>query len=351
MPTRLPLTLITSSDLPWKVYAPSFPAARATSPCTNPPALAGQYVAAYLAKSPRQLGSFTDSGEPKTVSARDGYGPVMTTSEDSGSSATDTHGRGHARVSGALSDISRRTSRLNTIPPCSVAQYELMKFRVTCACAYRCTSTLTGSAQNVAHRSDDVSMASIFAALLGSVMSWRTTAEPVLRIEHRSAATVVNILVGAGYTGDPTIITDRTAASRGPMSMYDCPVIHPEEPTVSMPPETPSAPSPGTHANTEDIVADTPETYPPWPCTTPLGLPVLPLVYEMKSGWSLAQGRHGASLWAATSALASVMAAHRARSLARADHGRGAWKGTSGAARRSFAAQSIGTPPWRTGAS
>lgn len=30
--------------------------------------------------------------------------------------------------------------------------------------------------------------------------------------------------------------------------------------------------------------ASTPATYPPWPWTTPLGLPVLPEVYETNSG-------------------------------------------------------------------
>ena len=133
--------------------------------------------------------------------------------------------------------------------------------------------------------------------------------------------------------------------------MYDCPVIHPEEPTVSTPPETPSAPSPGTHSNTEDIVANTPETYPPWP-HHPLGFARAAAGVRDEERVVARAGKTRREFWAATSALASVMAAQRARSLARVDHGRGAWKGTSaGAARRSFAARSIGTPPWRTGAS
>ena len=55
---------------------------------------------------------------------------------------------------------------------------------------------------------------------------------------------------------------------------------------MRIPPLTPSAPSPGAHSKTVVIDCDTPETYPPWPCTTPLGLPVLPEVYDTKSGWS-----------------------------------------------------------------
>ena len=61
---------------------------------------------------------------------------------------------------------------------------------------------------------------------------------------------------------------------------------------MRIPPLTPSAPSPGTHSKTVVIDCDTPETYPPWPCTTPLGLPVLPEVYDTKSGWSLSHGSH-----------------------------------------------------------
>ena len=70
---------------------PFSPEARATSPCTKPPPSFGQYVSLYLAKSPRQFESYTFSTSPKTVSASDGYGPAMTTSLDSESSAAETH--------------------------------------------------------------------------------------------------------------------------------------------------------------------------------------------------------------------------------------------------------------------
>ena len=155
-----------------------------------------------------------------------------------------------------------------------------MKFFVTCAAAYWCTSMLTGSAQNVATRRDDVSMPSSFPTLDGSVMSCRTTALPVLRIVIFSRSIVSNALNGDGNTGDPTINTLRTAAKRGPISWYDCPVIQPALPTVRMPPPlvvTPH-PSPGLVRNTQVMLSQTPLTYPPWPCTTPLGDPVLPLV-------------------------------------------------------------------------
>ena len=146
--------------------------------------------------------------------------------------------------------------------------------------------------------------------------------------------------------------------------MYDCPVIHPEEPTVSMPPETPSRPRPG-RTRTPRTSSPTPRRRsPPWPCTTPLGLPVLPLVYDTKSGWSLAQGTRrllrrfkrvlvAQKIASAAPADASVMAAppgqqHRERlRYVRLWHLGGSGKTTTpssssysgGLARRSFAAQ------------
>jgi len=125
VPTRLPLTLITSSERPWNVYpgtlaellflavafAAFTPRARAagtgaascflaTSPCTNPPAPRGQYEAANLARSPRQGGFAFNTpspqlaASPKTVSARLGYGAVITTSLVSLATAQRTQGNG-----------------------------------------------------------------------------------------------------------------------------------------------------------------------------------------------------------------------------------------------------------------
>ena len=125
VPTRLPLTLITSSERPWNVYpgtlaellflAVAFavftPRARAagtgaascflaTSPCTNPPAPHGQYEAANLARTPRQGGFAFNTpspqlaASPKTVSARLGYGAVITTSLVSLATAQRTQGNG-----------------------------------------------------------------------------------------------------------------------------------------------------------------------------------------------------------------------------------------------------------------
>ena len=158
-----------------------------------------------------------------------------------------------------------------------------MKFLVACLCAYACTSTLTGSAQNVAHRIAPRSTASSLRAFAGSVMSARIAADPDLNRVTRSADAVSSGLVTLGNAGEPAIMTLRHPASSGPMSMYDCPVIHPEDPTVSIPPLTPSAPSRGCsvsspHSNTTRMDSLTPQTYPPWPCTTPLGRPVEPEV-------------------------------------------------------------------------
>ena len=44
---------------------------------------------------------------------------------------------------------SRPRCRVIGIEPCSVPQYEFMKFGVMCLQAYSCTAVLTGSAQNV----------------------------------------------------------------------------------------------------------------------------------------------------------------------------------------------------------
>ena len=82
-----------------------------------------------------------------------------------------------------------------------------------------CTSTDTGSAQKVAHRSVEVSTASTLAALPGSVMSCLTTALPVFSSVHFSRCTVWIMRSGVGNTGEPTMTTDRTAASNGPINM------------------------------------------------------------------------------------------------------------------------------------
>mmetsp|Transcript_13102 Transcript_13102/g.55054 ORF Transcript_13102/g.55054 Transcript_13102/m.55054 type:complete len:243 (-) Transcript_13102:1125-1853(-) len=156
VPTRLPLTLITSSERPWNVYPGrtdavgtrrgparfafvfvfAFPSAadlgacfRATSPCTNPPAPLGQYDASNLRRSPLQ-GTFAfktpsphRAASPKTVSARLGYGATSTTSLWSLIKHR-TQGNGYVFVSGSnfVAAMVFETSRENTMAPCSVAQ-------------------------------------------------------------------------------------------------------------------------------------------------------------------------------------------------------------------------------------
>ena len=63
----------------------------------------------------------------RTVSASDGYGPAMTTSLDSESSAAETQGSGHVLASDLMTPLLVRpfgaaTSLENTMAPCSVAQ-------------------------------------------------------------------------------------------------------------------------------------------------------------------------------------------------------------------------------------
>ena len=78
---------------------------------------------------------------------------------------------------------SSPSSREKTMPPCSVAQYELMKAGVTRLQPNSCTAVDTGSAQNVAMRS--VAKWRLggpsASSSAGSTISWRSSARAVLK--------------------------------------------------------------------------------------------------------------------------------------------------------------------------
>src|ERR1035437_11107962 len=84
----------------------------------------------------------------------------------------------------------------------------------------------------------------------------------------------------AGKFGAPSYITTVAPLASGPYTTYECPVTQP----ISAVHQYVSS---SCKSKTSFDVKYGCVRYPPVVCTTPLGLPVVPLVYKMKSGCSL----------------------------------------------------------------
>ena len=130
------------------------------------------------------------------------------------STAAGAHGTGQHLASSA----SGRFALDATIEPCSVAQYELTKGATTCRAAQRCTSALSGSAQNVPSRSADRGRSSSTRAARrsGSAIAWRTKAAAHFRIVAFVASATRAHRRPSPPRSDPSTRIDAHPASAGP---------------------------------------------------------------------------------------------------------------------------------------
>ena len=131
------------------------------------------------------------------------------------STAADTHGTGQHFASGRFAPDGSRDA---TIEPCSVAQYELTKGATTCRAAHRCTSALSGSAQNVPILNDDRGRSSFTRAARrsGSAIAWRTKAAAHFRMVAFVASATRAHRRPSPPRSDPSTRIDAHPASAGP---------------------------------------------------------------------------------------------------------------------------------------
>ncbi len=131
------------------------------------------------------------------------------------STAAGAHGTGQHFASGRFAPDGSRDA---TIEPCSVAQYELTKGATTCRAAQRCTSALSGSAQNVPILNDDRGRSSFTRAARrsGSAIAWRTKAAAHFRMVAFVVSATRAHRRPSPPRSDPSTRIDAHPASAGP---------------------------------------------------------------------------------------------------------------------------------------
>src|ERR1700739_2841298 len=96
------------------------------------------------------------------------------------------------------------------MPPCSVAQYELIYCGVTSSIPNSCTAGDTGSAQNVATRSDDRSYCRTSSWCCGACMTVLKNVPPALKIVTPYRSMIDANRPADVNTGAPSASTDVT---------------------------------------------------------------------------------------------------------------------------------------------